>query len=252
MAGTLRVRRSRGAFSGALLILLGLWGGLAPLIGPLLHFAYTPDRAWAVTSGRIWLEFIPAAIVVVAGLMMLASRLRPWALLGSSMAVVGGGWFALGSVVARLWMHTPPAQGTPVGGPVISALEELAFFTGLGALIICIAAVALGRLSVISVRDASLADRTGPAIPVEPVSEPLPVREPLADRDRIPFSDDDAEPESTAQLRKPATSTARTPMATLARIASRNKPVKESDDDSSTDDDSRSLSRAGSSASSDS
>jgi hypothetical protein len=245
MAGTLRVRRSRGAFSGALLILLGLWGGLAPLIGPLLHFAYTPDRAWAVTSGRIWLEFIPAAIVVVAGLMMLASRLRPWALLGSSMAVVGGGWFALGSVVAKLWMHTPPAQGTPVGGPVISALEELAFFTGLGALIICIAAIALGRLSVISVRDASLADRTEPAIPVEP----LPVREPLADRDRIPFSDDDAE--STAQLRKPATS-ARTPMATLARIASRNKPVKESGDDSSTDDDSRSLSRAGSSASSDS
>ena len=250
MAGTLRVRRSRGAFSGALLILLGLWGGLAPLIGPLLHFAYTPDRAWAVTSGRIWLEFIPAAIVVVAGLMMLASRLRPWAMLGASMAVVGGGWFALGSVVARLWMHTPPAQGTPVGGPVISALEELAFFAGLGALIICIAAIALGRLSVISVRDASLADRAVPVTPAEPVSEPLPVREPLADRDRIPFSDDDAD--STAQLRKPTTSTARTPMATLARIASRNKPVKESDDDSNADDDSRPLSRTGSSASSDS
>ncbi|HEY3905181.1 MAG TPA: hypothetical protein VGM14_14825 [Streptosporangiaceae bacterium] len=246
MAGTLRVRRSRGAFSGALLILLGLWGGLAPLIGPLLHFAYTPDRAWTVTSGRIWLEFIPAAIVVVGGLMMLASQLRPWAMFGAWMAVVGGGWFALGNVVAKLWMHTPPAQGTPVGGPVIRALEELGFFAGLGALIICIAAIALGRLSVISVRDASLADRALPATPVEP----LPVREPLADRDRIPFSDDDAE--STAQLRKPTTSTSRTPMATLSRIASRNKPVKESGDDSSAGDDSRSLSRTGSSASSDS
>jgi hypothetical protein len=219
------------------------------LIGPLLHFAYTPDRAWAVTSGRIWLEFIPAAIVVVGGLMMLASRLRPWAMLGAWMAVVGGGWFALGSVVARLWMHTPPAQGTPVGGPVISALEELAFFAGLGALIICIAAIALGRLSVISVRDASLADRVVPVTPVEPVGEPLPVREPLADRDRIPVSDDDAD--STAQLRKPTISTARTPRATLARIASRNRPVK-SDDDSNADDDSRPLSRTGSSASSDS
>lgn len=247
MAGTLRVRRSRGAFSGALLILLGLWGGLAPLIGPLLHFAYTPDRAWAVTSGRIWLEFIPAAIVVVGGLMMLASRLRPWAMLGAWMAVVGGGWFALGSVVAKLWMHTPPAQGTPVGGPVISALEELAFFTGLGALIICIAAGALGRLSVISVRDASLAV---PVAPTEPVSEPLPVREPLADRDRIPLSDEDAD--STARLRRPTTSTARTPMATLARIASRHKPVKGSSDGSSAADESRPLSRAGSGASSDS
>jgi hypothetical protein len=241
MAGTLRVRRSRGAFSGALLVLLGLWGGLAPLIGPLLHFAYTPDRAWAVTSGRIWLEFIPAAIVIVGALMTLASKLRPWALFGATMAVVGGGWFALGSVVARLWMHTPPAQGTPVGGPVIQALEQLAFFTGLGALIICIASVALGRLSVISVRDASLADR---AVPAEPVAEPLPVREPLADRDRIPVSD---EADSTAQLRKPTTSTPRTPMATLSRIASRNKPAKETSGDDA--DDSRPLSRTGSGSS---
>lgn len=241
MAGTLRVRRTRGAFSGALLVLLGLWGGLAPLIGPLLHFAYTPDRAWAITSGRVWLEFIPAAAVVVGGLMLVASRLRPWAMLGATLAVIGGGWFALGSVVVRLWMRTPPAQGTPVGGPVISALEELAFFAGLGAVIICIAAVALGSLSVHSVRDASLADRTAPATPTEPV-EPLPVREPRPASERTPVSDD---PESTAQLRKPTSSAARTPMASLARIASRNKPAKESSDGSASDN-SRPLTRSSS------
>jgi hypothetical protein len=242
MAGTLRVRRSRGAFSGALLILLGLWGGLAPMIGPQLHFAYTPDRDWAVTSGRVWLEFIPAAIVVVGALMMLASRLRPWALLGASMAIVGGGWLALGSVIARLWMHTPPAQGTPIGGPVLQAAEQLAFFTGLGAVIICLASAAIGRLSVISVRDASLADQT---VPAERISEPLPVREPLPESERIPYSDN---PEPTAQLRKPATSAARTPKATLSRIASRNKSARESGDDSSASDDSPTLSRTGSSS----
>ena len=43
MTGMLRVPRSRGAMSGALLVLLGLWGGLVPLIGPYVHFAYTPD-----------------------------------------------------------------------------------------------------------------------------------------------------------------------------------------------------------------
>src|SRR5260221_11251065 len=100
MSGTLRVRRSRGAFSGALLVLLGLWGGLAPLIGPLLHFAYTPDRAWVVTSGRVWLEFIPPAIVIVGGLTMLAGRLRPWALLCAPMAGAGGCGFRPGTVVA--------------------------------------------------------------------------------------------------------------------------------------------------------
>ena len=101
MAGTLRVSRSRGAFSGVLLILLGLWGGLVPLIGPYLHFAYTPDKAWTVTSGRIWLEFLPGAVAIVGGVMVVASRLRPWAMLGASLAVASGAWFAFGSAITR-------------------------------------------------------------------------------------------------------------------------------------------------------
>jgi hypothetical protein len=44
MAGMLRVPRSRGALSGALLVLLGLWGGLIAFVGPYFHFAYTPGR----------------------------------------------------------------------------------------------------------------------------------------------------------------------------------------------------------------
>ena len=42
----LRMRRSRGALSGFLLVLLGLWGALIPFIGPDFHYAYTPDAAW--------------------------------------------------------------------------------------------------------------------------------------------------------------------------------------------------------------
>ena len=42
MAGTLRVRRSRGALSGLLLVLLGIWGALIPFVGPYFHYAYTP------------------------------------------------------------------------------------------------------------------------------------------------------------------------------------------------------------------
>ena len=55
MAGMLRVPRSRGALSGALLVLLGLWGGLIAFVGPYFHFAYTPGTAWTYTSGRLWL-----------------------------------------------------------------------------------------------------------------------------------------------------------------------------------------------------
>jgi hypothetical protein len=45
MAGMLRVPRSRGALNGALLVLLGIWGGLIAFVGPYFHYAYTPDKA---------------------------------------------------------------------------------------------------------------------------------------------------------------------------------------------------------------
>lgn len=61
MNGMLRISRSRGALSGVLLILLGVWGGLIPFIGPYFHYAYTPSSAWSYTSGRLWLEILPAA-----------------------------------------------------------------------------------------------------------------------------------------------------------------------------------------------
>src|SRR5215475_2932715 len=86
----LRVPRSRGALSGLLLILLGIWGGLVPLIGPYLHYAYTPDKVWTATSGRAWLEFAPAAAAVLGGLLLLASKLRPLALTGAMLAVLSG------------------------------------------------------------------------------------------------------------------------------------------------------------------
>jgi hypothetical protein len=59
MAGVLRVPRSRGAFSGAMLVLLGAWGAFIPFIGPDLHYAYTPDQAWMYTPARLWLEIVP-------------------------------------------------------------------------------------------------------------------------------------------------------------------------------------------------
>jgi hypothetical protein len=55
MTGTLRIPRSKGAVSGVLLVLLGIWGALIPFVGPYFHYAYTPDRTWDYTTGRLWL-----------------------------------------------------------------------------------------------------------------------------------------------------------------------------------------------------
>ncbi len=200
MAGMLRVSRSRGALSGVLLALLGIWGGLIPLVGPYVHYAYTPDHAWTFTTGRIWLEILPAAGTLLGGLILLASKFRPMALLGASLAAASGAWFAVGSALAPLWTNTVAAQGFPVGGQLARAMEQIGYFTGLGVAIVCIASVALGRLSLVSIRDANAAERpatvTRPAVagatPVgstvgtgstaafsaaaEPVREPEPVQ----------------------------------------------------------------------------
>src|SRR5262252_5984459 len=125
MAGMLKVSRSRGALSGVLLVLLGIWGGLIPLVGPYVHYAYTPDHAWKVTSGRLWLEILAAARALIGGLVLLISRLRPSALRGAFLAAASGGWFAVGIALAPLWTKNLPAQGVPVGGHLAKVREQI-------------------------------------------------------------------------------------------------------------------------------
>ena len=171
MAGMLKVSRSRGALSGVLLVLLGIWGGLIPLVGPYVNYAYTPNHAWRFTSGRIWLEILPAAGALLGGLILLVSKLRLAALFGASLAAASGAWFAVGRSLAPLWTKNVPVEGYPVGSHIAKVMEQIGFFTGLGVVIVCIASLALGRLSLVSVRDASAVKRTATTADVEAEAE---------------------------------------------------------------------------------
>ncbi|HEY6279788.1 MAG TPA: hypothetical protein VIX86_26055 [Streptosporangiaceae bacterium] len=160
--------------SGLLLLLLGIWGALVPLLGPYFHYAYTPDTAWTVTSARVWLEIAPGAVVALAGIILMSTASRPVAMLAAELAAVAGAWFALGALLSPLWAAPGTVNpGSPVGGTDVSILERLGFFLGLGVVIVFIAALALGRLTVIGVRDARLARGTA-----ETVTEPEPEPEP--------------------------------------------------------------------------
>ncbi|MBC6460936.1 hypothetical protein [Actinomadura sp. HBU206391] len=168
MAGTLRVPRSRGAFSGLLLLLLGLWGGLIPFVGPYVDFAYTPDKAWVYTSDRLWLAIAPAVATGLGGLILLLSANRVVAMFGAWIAALGGAWFVVGGPVSALWTENgASATGSPVGDEAKQVAEQLAFFYGLGALIVFFAALALGRLAVVAVRDARLAEEQAAVPPHE-------------------------------------------------------------------------------------
>ena len=159
MLGMLRVPRTRGALSGFLLILLGAWGALIPFVGPYFHYAYTPDTAWAYTSGRLWLEILPGVAAVLGGLILLASALRPTAMFGAGLAIAAGAWFTVGTLFTPLFPATARfTAGTPAGISTLARVsEQLGFFTGLGLVIVFVGALALGRLSVVGLVDARLA-----------------------------------------------------------------------------------------------
>ncbi len=161
MAGMLQMRRSRGAFSGFLLVLLGLWGALVPFIGPYFHYAYTPDVAWHYDTARLWLQILPGAAVVLGGLMLMVSTGRHTALFGGLLAAASGAWFVLGTTLSLLWNNYVPLGGSPASSqPFMRVMEQLGFFYALGVVIVLIAGVAHRPDPVRAVRDQARSSRS--------------------------------------------------------------------------------------------
>lgn len=154
--------RSRGALSGLILVILGAWGALIPFVGPRFNFAYTPDQDWAWTTARGWLEVLPGAATVVAGLLLIFSGNRITAMIGAWLAVLAGVWFVIGGEVA------PMLRIGSAGDPVAAtdrkrAALEVSYFSGLGALIIFVGAAAVARLAVRSASDVEALARVAEA-----------------------------------------------------------------------------------------
>jgi hypothetical protein len=160
-----RVPRSRGGLCGTLLLLLGAWGALIPFVGPYFHYAYSPDRTWAYTSGRLYLSIIPGAAALLGGLAVLLTRSRAVGMLGGLLAALGGAWFIVGAQIVQVVLKkTSISAGAPIGPPAAGAsplttrmfLEQLGFFAGLGIVVIFIAAIVIGRFSMLAAKDAAV------------------------------------------------------------------------------------------------
>src|SRR5215471_15230611 len=158
MATVTPIPRSRGSLCGLVLIVLGGWAGIAPFVGPSLHFGFTPDVAWKLTDGRLYLSALPGGIALVAGLLIVATRSRGFAGFCAFVAAAAGGWLVAGQSVIAMLPASTAAQIT-VGGPLLPAstakieLAQLSFFGGVGALIVFVAAIALGRFSIVPYND---------------------------------------------------------------------------------------------------
>src|SRR5215469_2261417 len=152
-----QIPRSRGAVCGVLLILLGLWGGLAPFVGPYVHFGYTPDTSWHYDSGRLYFSVIPGAAALLGGLLVLGTRNRGAGVFGGLLSVLGGAWLVVGTGFVKYVLKMSIAAGAPIvpagAAPLRTYLEQIALFTGVGLLILFVGALAIGRFSMIAARD---------------------------------------------------------------------------------------------------
>lgn len=151
----MRMARSRGAVTGPLLMLLGAWGAIVPFIGHSFGYGFTPDNTWTWTVARGWLEVLPGAATFIGGALLTTSAHRVSATFGAWLAAASGAWFVVGTLVGPLWSAGNIGVASGTGNHQV--YEQLGMFSGLGVVIVLFAAIAIGRVSVVGVRDVSAA-----------------------------------------------------------------------------------------------
>jgi hypothetical protein len=175
------VPRTRGMLAGLMILVLGVWGGIVPFIGPYFHYSFINHHAWHWTMGRLWLSVIPGAVAVIAGLELMRTGNRVTGAFAAWLGVAAGTWFIVGQTVSTLWNHGVSHAGRPLGGTFMRMIEQLGYFYALGAAILFLAAMALGRFSVLA-RGAMPAYTSGRDLRAAEAGAPATVtrREPVA------------------------------------------------------------------------
>jgi hypothetical protein len=143
----MRLARSTGALSGLLIMLLGVWGALIPFVGPYFNYSFGTNATWHYTTDRLWLCILPGAAAFLGGLMLFVASTRSAGLFGGWLAVIAGAWFAIGPAVSLTWESSAGPIGRPLYGTTRQMAELLGYFYGLGALLIALAAFAVGRFA---------------------------------------------------------------------------------------------------------
>jgi hypothetical protein len=139
--------RSTGMASGLLVMVLGIWGALIPFVGPYFDYSFGTNTTWHFTTDRLWLNILPGALAVIAGLMLLMAATRAAGILAGWLGVTAGAWFVVGPAVSMTWESGTGPIGRPLFGSTRQMLELVGYFYGLGALIVAMAAFSIGRFA---------------------------------------------------------------------------------------------------------
>jgi len=158
-----RILRRRGSATGLALIVLGVWGGLVPFVGPYFNYSMARDHAWLWQMNRLWLEILPGAAAVLGGLILIGAITRGRAMFGGLLGLAAGIWFVCGPQTSTLWEHGSVGVGPALGGTFTRWLVWMGYFYALGAAITALSAMVIGRMSALVpdvVTDAALAEGT--------------------------------------------------------------------------------------------
>lgn len=154
--------RFKARTAGALIMLLGAWGGIAPFVGPLFGYRMDGFGAWSWTTTRGELSVGAGAVALLGGLLLLAATSRLVQRAGGVLAGLAGTWFVVGPAFLPVWTGSGLTfPGTGTGPALLRAVEAIGFAYGTGALIVALAGYALGALSRAGLR------RPAPASGVE-------------------------------------------------------------------------------------
>jgi hypothetical protein len=156
-----RIPRTKGALSGLIIVLLGIWAGLVPFVGPYFHFAMHSNQHWQWFADRFWLEVLPAIVAIVGGAILMVGMTRASTMFGALLALAAGLWFIVGPNVSMLWNNGAVTVGPPMGAHNITrTLEWIGFFYGVGGLITMFSSYALGFMAALPIVDERVVGRT--------------------------------------------------------------------------------------------
>lgn len=153
---------------GIVVVLLALWGGLIPFVGPLVGYDMGTDGAWTWTESRATLHVIPAIFAVLGGLLLLIAGRSAVQWLGSALAIGAGAWFIIAPSLRPIWDTGEPKGGmsgmgtmvhssAPAVSPTRQALESLGYHYGIGALILGVGAATAGLLAASAMQERTAA-----------------------------------------------------------------------------------------------
>lgn len=126
-----------------LLMVLGAWVFLAPLVGPYFSFGFDTSTHWRFSQDHLLMSLIPGVAIFVGGILMM-TRSRAVAWLAALLAVAGGVWLVIGPSLHQTWSTT--GFQPMAGGSWKTGLRWIAYFYGAGALAVYLGAQAQGLL----------------------------------------------------------------------------------------------------------